>query len=318
MKNSKKYFLGVLLVACIIITIWISSHSQRKEGYKRENIESSSPTPEHESRQAAFREKIRDFYRGADADISFYGRVIDEKGKGVDDAMVSYQLERSGILMADGKVTNNNEKDTTSSSSDGTFSVTGRKGLVLTVLGIEKEGYRYVGRSTNSFGYRGTPEPHQADAAAPVDFLIVSNEASKTKILYHDFPKFSWNQGLVKIDIPSVGALTLLPTREKQPNQIRGFDWHLTVSMENAEMVHLGMEDAPLAPEIGYKKSFEYGGSREDVPWTGVLRQRYAFKTRAGLFGVIDLEVVARRSDGTQQGLLEVRINETGSRNLDR
>jgi hypothetical protein len=318
MTSRKKFSLGVLVVAVTVTSFWKCSHLPFKDNRQ---IEVDSPTSEEDSqttRRADFHEKVKGFYENADADISFYGRVIDQNGHGIADASVRYQLQRVGVVMPDGKIANNNEKDSTSSSGNGSFSVKGRKGLVLTILGIDKVGYRYVGRNANSFGYRGAPNPHKADAASPVDFLLVSEAIPKTKKLYHDFPRFSWNQGPVEIEIPNLGVVTLLPTREKKADQIRGFDWHITVSIDKATMVPIGMGDAPIAPEIGYKKSFEYGAGGEDKQWTGAVRERYAFKSQSGFFGVIDLDIVPDRSDGTQQGSLEVRINESGSRNLDR
>lgn len=319
MKNKKRSLL-VVLVAVSAAFIWKCSQ-QPKENAQIGRLDKSSTKREKKVRSIrlfGFQEKVRDFYQNADADITFFGCVIDQNGHGVGGATVHYQLERAGLLMAEGKIVNNNQKANALSSADGSFSVKGQKGLVITVLKIEKEGYRYVGRNASSFGYRGTPDPHKAESAAPINFLMVSGDTPKTKKLYHDFPKFSWNQGPVEIEIPTVGVITLLPTREKEADQIRGFDWHLTVSMDKAEMVPIDMGEAPIAPNQGYQNKFEYGTNREDKQWSGAVRERYAFKTENGFFGVVDLDIVPDRSDGMQQGSLEVRINESGSRNLDR
>jgi hypothetical protein len=262
-------------------------------------------------------EKIRDFLKDADSQISFYGRVIDQEGVGVQGATINYQLERAGKLMADGSIVNNNQKAECISSNDGLFSVQGAKGLTLTILSIEKEGYRDGKQNLNSFGYRGTPDLHNADLKKPVDFLLISNNIPKTKKLYNKDLTFSWNQGPVEIPIPSVGKIKILPDRDWKPDQIEGFDWKVEISMDGAELVEIEIGQAKIAPEGGYQKSFKYGSKKEDLQWGGAVRRHYAFRTKSGLYGFIDLMLRANREDGNQSTTLEVRLNESGSRILD-
>ena len=264
-----------------------------------------------------YREKIREFYEHADAEVDFYGRVIDQNGKGVAGANVHFQTERSGLLMADGRLANNNEKGTAVSAADGTFSIQGAHGLTLRIEKVEKEGYRDGGQTARSFGYRGTPDLHSPDPKTPVEFLVVSNDSPGTQVAGRYQMKFAWNQGPVDFLIPNVGKLTILPTRKREAGQIRNFDWHAVVSMEGADLAKMDKGQAKIAPEDGYRKSFEYGAEQGNKTWGSAIHERYAFKTTGGLYGVINLDLVVRWEDGEQQGSLEVRINESGSRNLD-
>lgn len=262
-------------------------------------------------------EKIRDFLKDADAQINFYGRVIDQEGIGVQGATIHYQLERAGKLMAAGDIVNNNEKATCVSTEDGFFSIQGAKGLTLTILAIEKEGYRDGKQNLRSFGYRGTPDLHNADLKTPVNFLLISNNIPKTKKLYDKRLTFSWNQGAVEIPISSVGKITILPERDWKPDQLEGFDWQVEISMDGAELVEIEIGQAKIAPIDGYQKSFKYGSKKEDLKWGGAVRRHYAFRTNRDLYGFIDLMLRVNREDGSQSTSLEVRINETGSRSLD-
>jgi hypothetical protein len=262
-------------------------------------------------------EKIRGFLKDADAQIDFYGRVIDQEGVGVQGATIHYQLERAGKLMADGSITNNNQKAICLSANDGLFSIQGAKGLTLTILSIEKEGYRDGKQNLNSFGYRGTPDLHNADSKKPVEFLLISNNIPKTKILYDKRLTFSWNQGPVEIPIPNVGKITIVPKRDWNPGQLEDFDWQVEISMDEGELVEIEIGQAKIAPKDGYQKSFKYGSKKKDPQWGGAVRRYYAFRTNSGLYGFIDLMLRANREDGSQSTTLEVHLNESGSRSLD-
>ena len=262
-------------------------------------------------------ERIRDFYKNADAQINFYGRVIDQDERGVPGALVNYQLERAGLLMADGNITNNNQKASCISGDDGLFSIQGAKGLTLTILSIEKENYRDGKQNLNSFGYRGTPDLHDPDLKKPVDFLLISNDVPKTKKLYDKDLTFSWNQGPVEIPIPRVGKITIVPKRDWMLGQLENFDWQVEILMDGAELIEIEIGQAKIAPKDGYQKSFKYGSKKEDLQWGGAVRRHYAFRTNSGLYGFIDLMLRANREDGNQSTSVEVRLNESGSRSLD-
>lgn len=262
-------------------------------------------------------EKIRDFLKDADAQINFYGRVIDQEGVGVQGATINYQLERAGKLMADGSIANNNQKARCLSANDGLFSIQGAKGLTLTILSIEKEGYRDGKQNIRSFGYRGTPDLHNADFNKPVDFLVINNNIPKTKKLYDKRLTFYWNQGPVEIPIPNVGKIMIIPKRDWKPGQLENFDWQVEISIDGAELVEIEIGQAKIAPKDGYQKNFKYGSKKEDLQWSGAVRRHYAFRTNSGLYGFIDLMLRANREDGSQSTSLEVRLNETGSRSLD-
>ena len=120
------------------------------------------------------------------------------------------------------------------------------------------------------------------------------------------------------IQIPNVGKFILLPTRSREPGQIRGFEWSVEVSMDQAELVKIQKGGAGLAPETGYQRSFHYGSAAGNQKWTGAIQERYAFRTRSGLYGLINFHLAGGNPDGELQGSLEVRLNDGGSRNLDR
>lgn len=324
----KVYFYAILILLVGLALVWKTCRreNQNDANNSAEKKIDSEFTTDNSKNQAkkidnnqilTRAEKIREFLRDADAQIDFHGRVIDQEGVGVHGAIINYQLERAGKLMADGSVANNNQKASCISANDGLFSIEGAKGLTLTILSIEKEGYRDGKQNLNSFGYRGTPDLHNADSKKPVDFLLISNNIPKTKMLYDKRLTFSWNQSPVEIPIPNVGKITIVPKRDWKSGQLEDFDWQAEISMDGAELVEIEIGQAKIAPKDGYQKSFKYGSKKGDPQWGGAVRRYYAFRTNSGLYGFIDLMLRANREDGSQSTTLEVRLNESGSRSLD-
>jgi hypothetical protein len=325
---NKKYLYALVVLLVVLALLWNTcrraNQNETQDSARNEvNLESTIDETNnqadniHNNQIQTRAEKIRNFLKDADAEINFYGRVIDQEGIGVQGATINYQLERAGKLMADGDITNNNQRATCLSANDGLFSIQGAKGLTLTILSIDKKGYRDGKQNLNSFGYRGTPDLHLPDLKKPVNFLLISDVIPKTKKIYNKRLTFFWNQGPVEISLPSVGKITILPERNWKPGQLRLFDWQVEISMDGAELVEIEMGQAKIAPIDGYQKSFKYGSKKEDLQWVGAVRRHYAFRTAGGLYGFINFDLSPDREDGDQSTSLEVRLNESGSRSLD-
>jgi hypothetical protein len=325
---TKQYLYTLLVLIIGLVLVWNTCHhndqneNQNSAGKKLESKSATHKSTNQKNRIEDKRaptqlEKIRDFLKDADTQISFYGRVIDQDGVGVQGAAINYQLERAGKLMADGNITNNNQKARCLSANDGSFSIQGAKGLTLTILSIEKKDYRDGKQNLRSFGYRGTPDLHDPDLKNPIDFLLISNSIPKTKIIYNKDLVFSWNKGPVEIPILNIGKIIIIPKRDWKPAQLENFDWQLEISIDGAELVEIEIGHAKIAPIEGYQKSFKYGSKKNDIRWGGAVRRHYAFRTNSGLYGFIDLMFRANREDRAQSTDLEVRLNESGSRNLD-
>jgi hypothetical protein len=87
--------------------------------------------------------------------------------------------------------------------------------------------------------------------------------------------------------------------------------------MDGAELQEIEMGQAKIAPKEGYQTSFKYGSNKGNLQWAGGIQQHYAFRTKSGLFGFLNFDLATDREDGAQSTTLEVRLNESGSRNLD-
>jgi hypothetical protein len=261
-------------------------------------------------------EEIRGYIQRGNVPINFYGRVVDEHGASLEDVSVGYRIQRGEALLEAVKV--HAEHGTVISGADGMFEISKRKGSSLEVGPFVKNGYRDAQRDVRSFGYMGSTEPHDPDAHKPVLFVMAREGTSRTKNIGHKTLKFEWNQGEVRIPLgEKLGDFVFVPTRVKNQDELRDFDWNIKVSMDRAELVFLGEYLAPIAPDTGYQSGFEYGTKKGDDKRPGGASKTWDFKTEDGLYGFIRLAVYPHREDFGVNGSLNVRLNESGSRNLD-
>jgi hypothetical protein len=141
---------------------------------------------------------------------------------------------------------------------------------------------------------------------------------SKTKNIGHKTLKFAWNQGEVRVPLGNnLGDFVFVPTRVKKQDKLLDFDWNIKASMDRAELALLEGAFAPIAPSEGYRRSMEYGTNKGDDKRPGGASKTCVFKTEDGLYGLIYFTVYPQREDLGINGSLNVRLNESGLRNLD-
>lgn len=313
MKNIKILMIVSMLI--VAVTLWKGCWKQDVKG------QSAPENPIQQGQRANRKpesrsEEIGRYVQRGNVPITFYGRVIDENGDGLGGVSVGYRIQRGEALLEAVKV--HADRGTVISGADGMFEISKRKGSSLEVGPFVKNGYRDAQRDVRSFGYMGSTETHVPDAHKPVLFVMSREDTPRTKDVGHKTLKFAWNQGEVRIPLgKKLGDFVLVPTRVKSQIGLGDFDWNIKVSMDRAELVSLGEYYSPIAPSEGYRSSMEYGTNNGDDKQPGGASKTYAFKTDDGFYGLIRLAVYPQREDFVVNGSLNVRLNESGSRNLD-
>jgi hypothetical protein len=315
---NKKYYPYLIFIIFLIVISYLNLFQKKEHSVHLDPKILVTKNPREMSETISREENIFEFFRGADAQIIFFGRVIDENGNGVVGAKIYYQVRKVGTYLGSGKLKNTNETKQVISTMDGRFEIKNTKGLTLSVGPLEKEGYRNGSKSPRDFGFKGTPELHHADSQKPTEFVIINSIIPKTKEVCDKRMAFAWNKGEVRIILGNkLGDLVLIPTRLKSTSELRDFEWNIKVSMDRAEIVPLGEYYAPIAPDAGYQRIMEYGTNAGDDKLPGGASKSYAFKTNNGLYGLLRLSVYPEREDLGVNGSLDIRLNESGSRNLD-
>lgn len=253
------------------------------------------------------------------APIAFYGRAVDQDDMPLSGVTVHYDITKVGPLTYTWNTRKTSETNQCVTGTDGGFKIENGKGLMICFDLLEKAGYRDGGsNSSRTFAYRGNPKIHEANARSPVEFVMIRSDLPKPKLLLERNVNFAWNKGEVRTPVgDAVGAFIVEPSRVWEKGRLEDFDWHVTIRVEDAELVDLSNSDSTIAPRDGYKKKLEYGAKAGDLKWYRSIQSRYAFKTRDGRYGIIRFVLYGHRKDFEGNATLEVYLNKSGSRNLD-
>src|SRR6185369_2371320 len=189
--------------------------------------------------------------------INFFGKVLDERGQPIEGAQAHFGWND---VSAKGSSEAN-----TASDAQGTFSLTGVNGKVLTVS-ITKEGY-FVSRTQDRFNfeYANPYEPHfhKPDPDTPVIFHLRKKGPAEPLIHNLKLFKFEKNGRTHYLDLfEGVNKLTapgdlLVHFSVSELNADRKFDWSLTLEAADGGLVESNEEFMFLAPANGYQSTIE-------------------------------------------------------------
>jgi hypothetical protein len=289
-----------------------------------------APSPTHTDSRTAhivegvpISQAVDDYVRKSLADpqydwkqpINFYGKVVDENGTPVPGANIHFtwnDLSPQGTSHAD-----------TSSDESGLFSLTDRQGKRLYVE-ISKDGYYTSGNSRRAaFEYANPADGlFTPDAANPVVFrLRKKGEAAQ---LIHGLKLFGSREGTLsyvdlttaKAALKPLGDLTVECTRSERSAD-KKFDWTFTLSVVSGGLIESTDEFMFLAPEAGYRSSFQISHRINDPDWTGREKHKFFVKSQDGQhYARIEITIIPDYGQNAAYDL-EWYLNPNGSRNLE-
>jgi hypothetical protein len=254
------------------------------------------------------------------APIEFYGKVVDEKGNPVSEANATFMWTET--LSAGG-----NKTSTTTSDTEGLFSLQNERGPSLEVL-ISKEGYYASHGGHWGFDYtsgpdimspnprnpiifllhkKGAPEPliHVAGTGLHTmrDFLLAA-DGEPTEISLRDGNLNSAGQADLRVEFQAGPPLSNFPSR---------ISWQCRVTIPSGGLIQTDEEFPFLAPEDGYQLADQW---RIDATnWTQEVDRQYYVKLQDGNFGRIKLRV--KGVPDRAYFRMESFLNPSGSRNLE-
>jgi hypothetical protein len=296
----------------------------------------SSPIPENEAPQPLLKEtpspevlqqKIEEGRRGQIAQmkeysaafntpINFWGKVVDEKGNPVPGA-----LAKMGAADQPLKTGTQYERTT---DANGLFSVTGAKGLSLSV-NVSKAGYYQTDRSRGHISYfypsgNKVPLPTQNNPAVfeirkmgdavPLVVKGISKPISKAGtpigINLESGKLVSDGQEDLKIQCW---------TNDQTKNAEGQYDWKCRISVPGGGLIERKDNFAFEAPADGYQPSDEIVMSQTAEKWNPQASRQYFVKLSDNLYARIEFEMVA---GGDHFFSIKSYLNPTpGSRNLE-
>ncbi len=238
--------------------------------------------------------------------ISFYGRVVDDKGSPVSGAKM--QCTWTDLS------SNGTSKRDLESNANGFFSLEGATGKGL-LIAVRKEGYKpYFSKNQFSFEYAMFADPnyHIPDKAHPVIFVLRKNRETEA-LIAHLNQEAELAPGQKKAFSIGPGDAAVLV--ERLPNIGNGpGGWAARVSVPGGGLV-ISTEEFPFeAPESGYSPVVEVTDKTPKPPtWSGDNGAAFFVKTPKG-YG----RITVRNTPGMSWVYVSSYLNpKPGSRNLE-
>jgi hypothetical protein len=244
--------------------------------------------------------------------ITFYGRVVDEKGDGVEGAEV-----KVGVNDASPQ---GSSEFTILSDESGVFTITNIKGKHLHIE-ASKQGFLAGRESFRSFAYAGGTSPFVPNPRSPEIFRLQrKGEAvplvsfGRDLVLPTDgtFVGFSFltNQKALSGNEDLRFSMKVSIGQGEEPTR---FTWHLQMEVPEGGLVQTEDEFPTLAPTTGYQKSFQKSFQRGTKDWQDQFRGTFYVRTKDSNYAVIHVRFIAYGDRFVSvQGLL----NPDGGRSL--
>ena len=256
------------------------------------------------------------YFLAAMTPISFWGKVIDEKGIPIEGAKATISVHD--------KVFQNGSGYTKTTDAHGLFSITAVHGLGIGVS-VSRDGYYQTSRSRGVCGYAShaasdlpIPTPENPDIfilrkqGELAELLVrranipVPSDGTAVSIDLKTGKRVSLGQGDLQVDVLS----------EDQSKDAAGhYDWRCHISVPKGGLRIRDDSFAFEAPENGYQSSDEIIMVHNAPQWSPEVSRNYFVRLEGNLYARIDFEIIA---GGDHFVRITSYLNpETGSRNLE-
>jgi hypothetical protein len=270
--------------------------------------------------------EIRQYMESQNKAILFYGRVVDQDENPISDVKVKVEVRHIKVIVpapwGDEDQIIPIEKET---DSTGHFEVNGVTGDSLTIIFVEKEGYRLSPKLENTYGYGGVPNPFQPDPQNPVIIKMWKLGEPANLISHQTLFGFQPDGRVYTLDlladqkIASVSANGDLRVQFQRQSVLKPkeeYPWILGISAVNGGLIETTDEFEYLAPENGYQPQVSFRTNSISPKAMPDLIKDFYFTSRNGqVYGVMSLQIFSDYN-GQSAILVNSRVNPNGSRNL--
>ena len=271
----------------------------------------STVPPEVEKNPAA-----KEYFLAAMTPISFWGKVVDEKGRPVEGASI--------VISVHDKVFQNGSSHTKITDADGLFSMTGVRGLGIGIA-VSKRGYYQTDRSRGMCGYAShaatdVPIP---TSEAPAVFVLRKQGQPAALVMRKSNVRIQADGTPVSVQLMTgkpgslgQGDLQVDLMSEDQSTNAKGrYDWRCDISVPNGGLLARDDPYAFEAPEAGYQPSDEISMSQDALQWSPEVSRNYFVKLTDGTYARLEFTVIA---GGDHFFRITSYLNPTpGDRNLE-
>ena len=230
-------------------------------------------------------ELLKAILQANDADIVFYGRVVDETGSAVGGAEISFNVQyenpnhrgnQPGKIMADG---------------NGSFTISGYKGANLTVM-PKKTGYALVATETTFRYSQISPGYFVPDMGNPITFKMQKLQGAEALVSFNKSYKLRYTDAPISFDLLAGQEVAaggdLRVTVVRPVGIISGHnpqDWSVRVDAVDGGLAETTVAESRItytAPESGYEPGKTVIMSEASNSWAQIIHQMFFVRSRNG------------------------------------
>jgi hypothetical protein len=253
--------------------------------------------------------------------ITFYGKVVDEKGNSVDAAKV--------VMSAADRPFASGSKYERITDAAGIFSITGIHGAALQVE-VSKQGYYSLPQSWGKFGYAnrvGTEMTPPKNPNEPAIFILRKMGQTEPVISQNLHMEISKDGRPTQVDLKSGKRSTggsgdiqielWANTAGRPPNSNQPFDWRCRISVPGGGMVPRSGEFNFEAPLEGYQSEDTIDMSSSAKGWQDKASREYFLKLKSGEYARVNISVAVGGLNYQFFNMTSYLNPAPGSRNLE-
>lgn len=325
-SNNRLITLGLIVMALFVAFITIFWKGSPNGAQRNDSVPPlvSNATPEQTplDTNAAKTErmaKLKSILKTSNVPIVFWGKVQDELGAAISGATIRFHIRGSGILNAMGLLEEDVSNGKVMSAGNGTFSISPRPGMALTIESITKPGYKLLENQKLNFSYTVTSSLHKPDEKKPLIYAMQREDARDEISTWQKKAKLPWNEGDLRIDLSNgelspTGNLILTPARS---GSVGRFDWSLSIRVDGGELVEAEPNTAPIAPVAGYTSKIDWKFAAADKDFVSGLDTAVYYRIK-GKYGRLQLLVYADVEPDSYSLHLDSSANTSGGRTMQK
>ena len=321
-SNNRLLTLGIIVILLVVgcLTVfWNHSSSVGQRNDSGPHLASkAAPEQRTMDANAAKKErmtKLKSILATENVPIVFWGKVQDELGLAISGATIHFHVRGSGILNAMGLLEDDVRGGTVMSAGDGSFTMSPRAGMALTIDSITKPGYKLLENQKLNFSYTVTSSLHKPDEKKPLIYVMQREDAQDDISTWQQKAKLPWNEGDLRVDLSNgelspTGNLILTPARSGSAGR---FDWSLSIRVSDGELVEAEPNTAPIAPVAGYTSKVNWKFAASDKDFVSGLDTALYYRVN-GKYGRLKLLVYANVGLNSFSLHLDSTANTSGGR----
>jgi hypothetical protein len=345
MKNRKLLLLGLILLSAALL-LWVRLGSRQQATPAQQAATpapqekpsppepanaltpddlAKTPWPGTDEQKRSRIAEVREVMNQANQPVSFWGMVVDQNNEPLPGVRVKLSLKHTREVLPGGTQDVFDYFDTVTDAG-GLFSLTGKKGALLSVEKMEKEGYEAGNVSGRPFWYAPALENmrYLPDAQKPEVFRMWKLAGAETLLSKNIGTRIPYDGTPVYFDLLKAQETArggdIKVTLSRTPLNIkRGrekYDWTATIEAVEGGVIASTDEFMYLAPEAGYETKLVVSMSADDPAWSPQKSVSFYLKTK-GKYARVRAEFATDSEKPKTGFMLGAYINPSGSRNLE-